>query len=128
MRLKVPLILEYNGPQGWIADHWDPTPFRSLVTLCEEVDACAAAAGIIVVSEVLREKNWLTEASLQRVPVNLERCGSRIISIPGRARGRKGKESTCGAGRGAGIQFAGSLFQPVGTGMRDSRARPSSGC
>ena len=54
-RLKVPLILEYNGPEGWIADHWDPTPFRSWIRLCEEV-TLRCAARIIVVSEVLREE------------------------------------------------------------------------
>ena len=51
-RLKVPLILEYNGPEGWIADHWDPTPLRSWIRLCEEV-TLRCATRIIVVSEVL---------------------------------------------------------------------------
>ena len=49
-RLRVPLILEYNGPQGWIADHWDPTPFKRLVRLCEEV-TLRSATRIMVVSE-----------------------------------------------------------------------------
>ena len=52
-RLKVPLILEYNGPQGWVADHWDPTPFRRWLTLCEEV-TLRCAARIVVVSEALK--------------------------------------------------------------------------
>jgi glycosyltransferase involved in cell wall biosynthesis len=51
--LKIPLILEYNGPEGWIADNWDPTLFRSLINLCEEV-SLRCAARIIVVSEALR--------------------------------------------------------------------------
>jgi glycosyltransferase involved in cell wall biosynthesis len=49
----VPLILEYNGPEGWIADHWDPTPFRSWIRLCEEV-SLRCATRIVVVSEALR--------------------------------------------------------------------------
>jgi glycosyltransferase involved in cell wall biosynthesis len=53
-RFKVPLILEYNGPEVWIADHWDPTAFRSWVHLCEEW-TLRSAARIIVVSEVLRD-------------------------------------------------------------------------
>ncbi len=53
-RFKIPLILEYNGPEVWIADHWDPTVFRSWVRLCEEL-TLRSAARIIVVSEVLRE-------------------------------------------------------------------------
>ena len=53
-RLKVPLILEYNGPKAWIADHWDPNPLRHWIRLCEEV-TLRCAARIIVVSEALRE-------------------------------------------------------------------------
>jgi glycosyltransferase involved in cell wall biosynthesis len=52
-RLKIPLILEYNGPQRWIADHWDPTLFRGLVGLCEDV-SLRSAARIIVVSDALK--------------------------------------------------------------------------
>jgi len=54
-RMKVPLVLEYNGPQGWIAQHWDPTPFRSWIRLCEEV-SLRAAARIVVVSEALQSE------------------------------------------------------------------------
>ena len=54
-RLKVPLILEYNGPEVWIADHWDPNPLRNWITLCEEV-TLRCAARIIVVSDALRER------------------------------------------------------------------------
>jgi glycosyltransferase involved in cell wall biosynthesis len=68
-RLKIPLILEYNGPERWIADHWDPTPFRSLIGLCEEV-TLQCAARIIVVSEALRAE--LTERGIpaDRIRVN----------------------------------------------------------
>ena len=53
-RLKVPLILEYNGSEVWMADHWDPNPLRGWIRLCEEV-TLRCAARIIVVSELLRE-------------------------------------------------------------------------
>jgi glycosyltransferase involved in cell wall biosynthesis len=87
--LKVPLILEYNGPQGWIADHWDPTPFRRLVTLCEEL-TLRCAARIIVVSEVLRE-----ELADRGIPADRIRVNPNAVDpdhfYPGRAReaGRK---------------------------------------
>jgi glycosyltransferase involved in cell wall biosynthesis len=89
MRLKVPLVLEYNGPEGWIADHWDPTPFRSLVTLCEEL-TLRCAARIIVVSEVLR-----VELADRGIPADRIRVNPNAVDpdhfYPGRAReaGRK---------------------------------------
>jgi glycosyltransferase involved in cell wall biosynthesis len=88
-RLKVPLILEYNGPQGWIADHWDPTLFRSLITLCEEW-TLRCAARIIVVSEVLREELTGRGISADRIRVNPNGVDPDHFH-PGRAReaGRK---------------------------------------
>jgi glycosyltransferase involved in cell wall biosynthesis len=53
-RLKVPLILEYNGSEAWVADHWDPNPLRRWIRLCEEV-TLRSAARIVVVSGVLRD-------------------------------------------------------------------------
>ncbi len=68
-RLKVPLILEYNGSEAWIADHWDPNPLRHWIKLCEEV-TLRCATRIIVVSETLRED--LLEKGIQtdRIRVN----------------------------------------------------------
>jgi glycosyltransferase involved in cell wall biosynthesis len=68
-RLKVPLILEYNGPEGWIADHWDPTPFRSWIRLCEEV-SLRYATRIIVVSEALRAELSERGIPADRIRVN----------------------------------------------------------
>jgi glycosyltransferase involved in cell wall biosynthesis len=68
-RLQVPLILEYNGPEAWVADHWDPTPFRSLIALCEEL-TLRCAARVIVVSEVLREELAGRGIAAGRVRVN----------------------------------------------------------
>jgi glycosyltransferase involved in cell wall biosynthesis len=89
IRLKVPLILEYNGPQGWIADHWDPTPFRGLVTLCEEL-TLRCAARIIVVSQVLREELEGRGIPADRIRVNPNAVDPDYF-YPGRAReaGRK---------------------------------------
>jgi glycosyltransferase involved in cell wall biosynthesis len=68
-RLKVPLILEYNGPQGWIADHWDPTLFRNLVTLSEEV-TLRCASRIIVVSDALKAELMQRGIEAERIRVN----------------------------------------------------------
>jgi glycosyltransferase involved in cell wall biosynthesis len=53
--LRVPLVLEYNGSEDWIARHWDPSRFRSWLRLCEAV-SLASASLIVVVSETLREE------------------------------------------------------------------------
>jgi len=53
-RLSVPLILEYNGSEEWMANHWDPNPLRSWIRWCEEV-TLRSAARIMVVSKVLRD-------------------------------------------------------------------------
>ena len=83
-RFKIPLILEYNGPEGWIADHWDPTPFRSWITLCEEV-TLRSAARIIVVSEALR-----AELSERGIPADRIRVNPNGVDpdyfYPGRGR------------------------------------------
>jgi glycosyltransferase involved in cell wall biosynthesis len=88
-RLKIPLVLEYNGPEGWIADHWDPTPFRSLVRLCEELTLrCAARA--VVVSDALREDLVDRGISADRIRVNPNAVDPDYF-CPGRLReaGRK---------------------------------------
>jgi glycosyltransferase involved in cell wall biosynthesis len=88
-RLKIPLILEYNGPEGWIADHWDPTPFRSLVSLCEEF-TLRCAARIIVVSEALRAELVERGIPAERIRVNPNAVDPEYF-YPGRGRaiGRK---------------------------------------
>jgi glycosyltransferase involved in cell wall biosynthesis len=88
-RLKVPLVLEYNGPEGWIADHWDPTPFRNLVRLCEEL-TLRCAARVVVVSDALREELVDRGISADRIRVNPNGVDPDYF-YPGRAReaGRK---------------------------------------
>ncbi len=83
-RLNVPLILEYNGPQGWIADHWDPTPFRSWLTLCEEV-TLRCAARIIVVSEALKAELLQRGIPEDRIRVNPNAVDPEYF-YPGRGR------------------------------------------
>ncbi len=54
-RLGVPLVLEFNGSEVWIADHWDqPFRWRGLFVDTEEVNLRHADL-VVVVSEVLRD-------------------------------------------------------------------------
>jgi glycosyltransferase involved in cell wall biosynthesis len=51
----IPLVLEFNGSEVWIADHWDrPFRHRPLFVAVEEVNLRHADL-IVVVSEVLRQ-------------------------------------------------------------------------
>ena len=69
MRLRIPLILEYNGSEVWIAHHWDPTPFGRWVRLCEEV-TIRFASRIIVVSDALKTELTSRGISRDRILVN----------------------------------------------------------
>jgi glycosyltransferase involved in cell wall biosynthesis len=93
-RLQVPLILEYNGPQGWIADHWDPTPFRRLVRLCEEV-TLRSAARIVVVSEALRAELAGRGFRADRIRVNPNAVDPDYF-FPGRGRAAGRQELNVG--------------------------------
>jgi glycosyltransferase involved in cell wall biosynthesis len=88
-RCRIPLILEYNGPQGWMTDHWDPTPFRRWIVLCEEV-TLRAAARIVVVSEVLKAELMGRGIPADRIRVNPNAVDPDFFSPgPGRYSGRK---------------------------------------
>ncbi len=67
--LQVPLVLEYNGSEVWISRHWDPTPFRAWVRLCEEI-SIRSAARVLVVSDVLRSELLARHIPASRIVVN----------------------------------------------------------
>ncbi len=83
-RLKVPLILEYNGSEAWVAKHWDPSPLRSWIRLCEEV-TLRCAARVIVVSEVLRDELLERGVPADRIRVNPNAVDPNYF-YPGRGR------------------------------------------
>jgi glycosyltransferase involved in cell wall biosynthesis len=85
-RLRVPLILEYNGSEVWISDHWDPNPMRRWIGLCEEV-TLRSAARILVVSEALRETLLRRGIQADRIRVNPNAVDSDYF-YPGRGRER----------------------------------------
>jgi glycosyltransferase involved in cell wall biosynthesis len=88
-RLKVPLILEYNGSEVWMADHWDPNPLRGWIGLCEEV-TLRSASRIVVVSKVLRDSLLAKGIPADRIRVNPNAVDPDYF-YPGRGResGRK---------------------------------------
>jgi glycosyltransferase involved in cell wall biosynthesis len=53
--LNIPLVLEYNGCEDWIAKHWDPTRFSAWLRLCQRVSVDAASL-IAVVSNPLKHQ------------------------------------------------------------------------
>jgi glycosyltransferase involved in cell wall biosynthesis len=89
-RLKVPLILEYNGSEVWMADHWDPNPLRSWIRLCEEA-TLRSAARIVVVSEVLKETLKQRGIAADRIRVNPNAVDPDYF-CPGRGRQRGRQE------------------------------------
>jgi glycosyltransferase involved in cell wall biosynthesis len=67
--MRIPLILEYNGSELWVASHWDPARFLGLLKLCER--ACIRAAFlIVVVSEALRNELLQQGVPEDRILVN----------------------------------------------------------
>jgi len=53
--LRVPLILEYNGSEKWMAKHWDPARYLSWLGPCEDASLSRAHV-IVVVSEPLKQQ------------------------------------------------------------------------
>jgi glycosyltransferase involved in cell wall biosynthesis len=51
----IPLVLEYNGSEDWIAKYWDPTRFSPWLRLCERASIKAASL-ITVVSNPLKQQ------------------------------------------------------------------------
>jgi glycosyltransferase involved in cell wall biosynthesis len=68
-QMGIPLILEYNGSEVWIAHHWDPSHFRGLLRRCEALSLSAASL-IVVVSEPLREELQRAGVPIERILVN----------------------------------------------------------
>lgn len=67
--LRVPLILEYNASEVWMAQHWDPARFLPWVRAAEDA-ALAGATVIVTVSEVLKRDLMARGVSAGRIFVN----------------------------------------------------------
>jgi glycosyltransferase involved in cell wall biosynthesis len=67
--LHIPLVLEYNGSEVWIAKHWDPARFAPWLRLCEEL-SIKAASSITVVSNPLKQELMQAGVAAERIIVN----------------------------------------------------------
>jgi len=67
--LKIPLVLEYNASEDWMAKHWDPARFTSWLRLCEKVSVDAASL-IVVVSRTLEQQLIEVGVPAHRILVN----------------------------------------------------------
>jgi len=67
--LRIPLVLEYNGSEDWIAKHWDPSRFSQWLRLCETVSVKAASL-IVVVSKALQQQLMEAGVPESRILVN----------------------------------------------------------
>ncbi len=66
---RIPLVLEYQGSEVWLAKNWDPARFRPWLGLCERV-SIAAASQIVVLCEALRDELLARGYPAQRIIVN----------------------------------------------------------
>ncbi len=67
--LRVPLVLEYNGSEAWMARHWGQPRFSTWLGLFEDC-ALSSASLIVAVSEALREELLSRGIPSERILVN----------------------------------------------------------
>ena len=89
-KLRVPLVLEYNGSEVWTAKNWDPSRFQAWLRLCEDY-ALKSASLIVVVSEVLRRELIARGIEKEQVLVNPNAVDPQVFT-PGRSRGKTRNE------------------------------------
>ena len=65
----IPLVLEYNGSEDWIAKYWDPARFSPWLRLCERVSIKTASL-IVVVSNPLKQRLMEVGVPAGRILVN----------------------------------------------------------
>ena len=66
---RIPLVLEYQGSEVWLAKSWDPARFWPWLGLCERV-SITAASQIVVLCEALRDELLARGYPAQRIIVN----------------------------------------------------------
>lgn len=67
--MGIPLVLEYNASENWMAKYWDPARFSPWLRLCERV-AVRAASLIVVVSNPLKQQLMEVGVPAERILVN----------------------------------------------------------
>ncbi len=112
--MSVPLVLEYNGSEFWITQHWDPARFRRMLLLCEEVSIRAAFL-IVVVSDALRDELLQRGVPPERILVNPNAVDPAIFQ-PGRG-GREARIELGFAPDDVVVSFVGSFSYWHGIGV-----------
>lgn len=82
--LKAPFILEYNGSEVWVAQHWDPARLKPWLQVAEEL-ALRSASLLVVVSNALRDELLQRGIPSDRILVNPNGVDPREFQ-PGRYR------------------------------------------
>jgi glycosyltransferase involved in cell wall biosynthesis len=67
--MGIPLVLEYNASEDWMAQYWDPARFSPWLRLCERVSVKAASL-IVVVSNPLKQQLTKVGVTAERILVN----------------------------------------------------------
>ncbi len=67
--MGIPLVLEYNASEDWMAKYWDPARFSPWLRLCERVSVKAASL-IVVVSNPLKQELMGAGVPAERILVN----------------------------------------------------------
>ncbi len=67
--LRIPLLLEYNASEEFMAKYWDPARFSAWLRLCEGVSVKAASL-IVVVSNPLKQQLIEAGVPAERILVN----------------------------------------------------------
>ena len=67
--MGIPLVLEYNASEDWMARYWDPVRFTPWLRLCEKVSIKAASL-IVVVSNPLKQQLMEVGVPAERILVN----------------------------------------------------------
>ena len=85
MMTGLPLLLEFNGSEVWIARHWDPVGLIGLLKLFERVDLRAAAL-ILVVSEAQQRELLAAGIHADRIVVNPNGVDTELFRPRGAAK------------------------------------------
>jgi glycosyltransferase involved in cell wall biosynthesis len=67
--LRIPLVLEYNGSEVWMAGHWDPARFLPWLRAAEKI-AIFGAETIVTVSDALKQELVEVGVPSDRILVN----------------------------------------------------------
>jgi glycosyltransferase involved in cell wall biosynthesis len=67
--LRIPLVLEYNASEEWMAKYWDPARFTPWLRLCEKVSVQTASL-IVVVSNPLKRQLIQAGVPEEKILVN----------------------------------------------------------